>query len=87
MFFKRKKLRVLERGMLAEAITIYSDKIKLEEMKYYRTNWLQRDIIKLNKHLAIKIDSVWCSYDAPEYFQEIFLFIKDIYFLEISIYR
>lgn len=56
--FKRKDKRyMLKYGLIAEAITIYSDKIDLESLKYNKIH--PSDIININEHLKIEVDNVW----------------------------
>lgn len=64
IFKKKEKYHTLDRGLLAEAISIYSDEIDLEEMKYSKKNSYPSDSIQLNEHLKIKIDSAWHTSDS-----------------------
>lgn len=64
IFKKKEKYHTLDRGLLAEAISIYSDKIDLEKMKYAGKNSYLSDSIRLNDHLTIKVDSAWHTGDS-----------------------
>lgn len=84
MFFKKKeKPHILDRGLLAEAITIYSNKIDLLDMKWKKKEYPE-DTICLNEHLTIKVDSAWYTYDASWFLG--FYTIIDYFILKISTY-
>lgn len=85
MLFKRKeKPHILDRELLAEAITICSNKIDLKKMKYSKEKEYPKDTIELNEHLKVKIDSVWYEYDA-DWFMGLFV-VLDYFILQISTY-
>lgn len=83
MFKKKEKPHILDRGLLAEAITIYSNKIDLIDMKWKKKEYPE-DTICLNEHLTIKVDSAWYTYDAS-WFLGIYTVI-DYFILKISTY-
>lgn len=84
IFKKKEKPHILDRGLLAEAITIYSDKIDLEKMKYSKKNNYPEDSIKLDEHLIIKIDSAWHTMDSGVFMG--FYYFLDYFILKISTY-
>lgn len=63
--FKKKIIpRILNRGLLAEAITIYSQEINLENYLRSMSKKYPQDTIHLNEHLTITIDDIWHHYDV-----------------------
>lgn len=83
--FKRKeKYYLLDRGLLAEAISIYSDKINLEKMKCAKVNYYPKDFIRLDEHLIIKVDSVWHTDNFGTCFG--FYYRSNYFVLKISTY-
>lgn len=84
IFKKKEKYHTLDRGLLAEAISIYSDKIDLEEMKYSKKNSYQSDSIQLDEHLKIKIDSAWHTRDSGMFMG--FYYYLNYFILKISTY-
>ena len=84
IFKKKEKYHTLDRGLLAEAISIYSDKIDLEKMKYAEKDSYPSDSIQLDKHLTIKIDSVWHTSDSGM-FMGIYCYLN-YFILKISTY-
>ena len=84
IFKKKEKYHTLDRGLLAEAISIYSDKIDLEEMKYSKKNSYPSDSIQLDEHLKIKIDSVWHT-SSSDTFMGFYCYLN-YFILKISTY-
>ena len=84
IFKKKEKYHTLDRGLLAEAISIYSDKIDLEKMKYAEKDSYPSDSIQLDKHLTIKIDSVWHTGDSGMFMG--FYCYLNYFILKISTY-
>lgn len=83
MIFKRKKkYHILDRGLLAEAISIYSDKINLEKEQYSKKNIYPEDTIRLNNHLTIKITNFWHTNS----FDIVFGYYLNYFVLNISTY-
>ena len=84
IFKKKEKYHTLDRGLLAEAISIYSDEIDLEEMKYSKKNSYPSDSIQLDEHLKIKIDSAWHTSDSGVFMG--FYCYLNYFILKISTY-
>lgn len=82
---KKEKPHILDRGLLAEAITIYSDKIDLSDMKREnKKHQYPEDTICLNEHLTVKVDSAWYTSDNS-WFMGCYC-VLDYFSLNISTY-
>ena len=84
IFKKKEKYHTLDRGLLAEAISIYSKKINLEKMKYTKKNGYPSDSIQLGDHLIIKVDSVWYTTSSGTFMG--FYCYLNYFILKISTY-
>jgi len=93
LFHKKQKPSVLNRGRLAEAVSIAFNKIDLEEMRYTKKRLdcfhllgtkNDENMISLNDHLKIEINNAYYTYDASLFCNS--FIVLDYYCLNISTY-